>query len=108
MGVRQRGQRELGETMDRPSGMRVMQTFKKLPMIRPKRKKKKGITELNLTQSQERLNARRDAECRMANLGMEGKVDAESAEDAEFAEKTGIVPELKTLAVQEEGIGEAR
>ena len=29
--------------MENPSGMRVMQTFRKLPMTMPKRKKKKGI-----------------------------------------------------------------
>jgi len=29
--------------MERPSGMRVMQTLRKLPMTMPKRKKKRGI-----------------------------------------------------------------
>ena len=43
MGDLQRGQREPGETIDSPSGMRVMQTFRKLPITMPKRKKKNGI-----------------------------------------------------------------
>ena len=38
------GQREPGDTMDTPSGIREMQTFRKLPMIRPKRKKKTMTT----------------------------------------------------------------
>jgi hypothetical protein len=44
MGVKQRGQREPGETMERPSGMREMHTFRKLPIMIPKRKKKKWTT----------------------------------------------------------------
>jgi hypothetical protein len=44
MGVRQRGQREPGETIESSSGMREMHTFKKLPITAPKRKKKKMIT----------------------------------------------------------------
>jgi hypothetical protein len=44
MGVRQRGQRELGATMLKPSGMREMHTFKKLPITIPNRKKKKMTT----------------------------------------------------------------
>src|ERR1700739_3406710 len=48
MGVPQRGQREAGETMETPSGMRVIQTFKKLPMTMPNRKKKNGITGLTV------------------------------------------------------------
>jgi hypothetical protein len=44
MGAKQRGQREPGETMDWPSGMREMHTFRKLPMMIPKIKKKKGTT----------------------------------------------------------------
>jgi hypothetical protein len=39
MGSLQWGQRELGDTMDTSSGIRAMQTFRKLPMTRPKRKK---------------------------------------------------------------------
>jgi len=48
MGLRQRGQREPGETMESPSGMREIQTFRKLPMTMPKRKKKMGITVLTV------------------------------------------------------------
>ena len=44
MGVRQRGQREPGETMETPSGMREMHTFRKLPITMPKRKKEKRTT----------------------------------------------------------------
>jgi len=44
MGVWQRGQRDPGDTMDNPSGMRVMQTFKKLPTMVPRRKKNSVIT----------------------------------------------------------------
>jgi len=47
MGFSQRGQREAGRAMERPSGMRVMQTFRKLPMTIPKRKKKKGIIRID-------------------------------------------------------------
>src|SRR5215472_15620567 len=39
MGVRQRGQRDPGDTMETPSGMRVMHTFRKLPITMPSRKK---------------------------------------------------------------------
>jgi len=39
IGVLHRGQRELGETMDISSGIRVMQTFRKLPTTIPNRKK---------------------------------------------------------------------
>jgi hypothetical protein len=44
IGVEQRGHREPGETMDIPSGMRVMHTFKKLPITIPNRKKKAMTT----------------------------------------------------------------
>ena len=67
IGVRQRGQREPGETMERPSGMREMQTFRKLPMTMPKRKKKNGITVLTVPQAGRTLNARYVARCRMTN-----------------------------------------
>jgi len=40
IGVPHRGQRELGETIEIPSGIRVMQTFRKLPITIPNRKKK--------------------------------------------------------------------
>src|ERR1700687_1685563 len=40
IGVVQFGQREPGETMDIASGIRVMQTFRKLPITMPNRKKK--------------------------------------------------------------------
>jgi hypothetical protein len=43
--------------MEMPSGMREMQTFKKLPMTMPKRKKKKGITVSTVPQAGRRLNA---------------------------------------------------
>jgi hypothetical protein len=33
--------------MERPSGMRVMQTFRKLPMTMPKRKKKREIIRID-------------------------------------------------------------
>ncbi len=39
IGVRQRGQRELGDTTDNPSGIRAMQTFRKLPNTIPNKKK---------------------------------------------------------------------
>jgi hypothetical protein len=45
MGARQRGQRERGDTMDWPSGMREMHTLRKLPIIIPKIKKKKRTTD---------------------------------------------------------------
>ena len=37
MGVWQEGQRDAGATMDKPAGIRRMQTFKKLPAAKPKR-----------------------------------------------------------------------
>jgi hypothetical protein len=37
------GQRDPGATMDISSGIRVMQTFRKLPITSPKRKKKMEI-----------------------------------------------------------------
>jgi hypothetical protein len=40
MGVPQRGQRDPGDTMEISSGIRVMQTFRKLPTTIPNRKKK--------------------------------------------------------------------
>jgi hypothetical protein len=45
IGVRHRGQREPGETIDWPSGMREMHTLRKLPMMIPKIKKKKRTTD---------------------------------------------------------------
>ena len=57
--------------MERPSGMREMQTFRKLPITMPKRKKKNGITVLTVPQAGRRLNARDGARCRMTN-GKEG------------------------------------
>jgi hypothetical protein len=38
------GQREPGETIDTPAGIRVMQTFKKLPITSPNRKNAAMIT----------------------------------------------------------------
>src|SRR5258708_5130637 len=38
------GQREPGDTIETPAGIRVMQTFKKLPINKPKRKKAAMIT----------------------------------------------------------------
>jgi hypothetical protein len=38
------GHREAGNTIDTPAGIRVMQTFKKLPVTSPKRKKAAMIT----------------------------------------------------------------
>jgi hypothetical protein len=67
MAVRHRGQREPGETTDKPSGMREMQTFRKLPITMPKRKNKKGITALTLPHPCEALNAPKQMPCRMAN-----------------------------------------
>jgi hypothetical protein len=40
MGLPHRGQRDPGETTEMSSGIRVMQTFRKLPMTMPNRKKK--------------------------------------------------------------------
>jgi hypothetical protein len=40
MGVEHRGHLEPGVTMDNSSGMRVIHTFKKLPITIPNRKKK--------------------------------------------------------------------
>jgi len=37
------GQADDGNTMDLPPGMRTMQTFRKLPMMRPKKKMKTAI-----------------------------------------------------------------
>jgi hypothetical protein len=71
IGLRQRGQREPGETMERPSGMREMQTFRKLPMTMPKRKKKNGITVSTVPQAGRRLNAGQGRACRMANVELE-------------------------------------
>ena len=53
--------------MESPSGMREIQTFRKLPTTMPKRKKKNGITTLNLPQEERQLNAGVEAECRMVN-----------------------------------------
>jgi hypothetical protein len=38
------GQREPGDTIETPAGIRVMQTFKKLPINKPKRKNAAMIT----------------------------------------------------------------
>lgn len=38
------GQRDPGETIDTPAGIRVMQTFRKLPIASPKRKNTAMIT----------------------------------------------------------------
>src|SRR5262245_47501220 len=46
MGVAHWGQRERGATMDEPSGIRVMQTLRKLRTTRPNRKKPAMITVL--------------------------------------------------------------
>src|SRR5271167_2086280 len=67
MAFSQRGQRDPGETTERPSGMREIQTFRKLPITMPKRKKKIGITQMTVPQPSGRLNAWRTAACRMAN-----------------------------------------
>src|SRR5260221_8340959 len=67
IGLRQRGHREPGETMETPSGMREMQTFRKLPMTMPKRKKKSGITVSTVPQAEKGLNAGCGGACRMAN-----------------------------------------
>src|SRR5271167_5220886 len=44
MGVKQRGHRDPGATIESPSGMREMHTFRKLPITIPKRKKMKRTT----------------------------------------------------------------
>ena len=38
------GQRDLGETIDTPAGIRMMQTFRKLPITSPTRKNTAMIT----------------------------------------------------------------
>jgi hypothetical protein len=43
IGVSHLGQRDPGEIIDISSGIRVMQTFRKLPITSPKRKKKMEI-----------------------------------------------------------------
>jgi len=53
--------------MERPSGIREMQTFRKLPITMPTRKKKNGITVSTVPQAGRRLNAARGSACRMAN-----------------------------------------
>ena len=73
IGVWQRGQRDAGAMMEMSSGMREMQTFKKLPITMPKRKKKSGITQSTVPQARKRLNAGRGGACRMAN-GKSGAV----------------------------------
>jgi hypothetical protein len=47
--------------------MRETQTFRKLPITMPKRKKKNGITVSTVPQAEKRLNAGRGRACRMAN-----------------------------------------
>jgi hypothetical protein len=42
--VAQFGQRERGEMIEAPSGIRVMQTFRKLPMTSPNKKKAAIVT----------------------------------------------------------------
>jgi hypothetical protein len=44
MDLPQFGQREEGDTIETPAGIRVMQTFRKLPITSPKRKKEAIIT----------------------------------------------------------------
>jgi hypothetical protein len=44
MGEPHSGQRDLGETIDTPKGIRMMQTFRKLPIASPKRKNTTMIT----------------------------------------------------------------
>jgi len=44
MWLAQCGQRERGDTIEVPSGIRVMQTFRKLPTISPKRRKAAMVT----------------------------------------------------------------
>src|SRR5260221_8160246 len=58
--------------METPSGMREMQTLRKLPMTMPKRKKKKGITVSTVPQAGRRLNAACGGACRMANGKLDG------------------------------------
>ena len=67
IGVWQRGQCDPGVTIERPSGMRAMQTFRKLPITMPKRKKKKGITRSTVPQPSQPLNQPRFCACRMPN-----------------------------------------
>jgi hypothetical protein len=67
IGFKQRGHREPGATMEIPSGMREMQTFRKLPMQIPNRKKKKAITPLNVPHPGPRLNAPAHHECPIPN-----------------------------------------
>ena len=69
-----RGQRELGATMDMSSGMRRMQTFRKLPITSPNTKMK-AMTKMcgaqasvcNVPQALLALNARAEPECPMPN-----------------------------------------
>ena|SRR5271167_3655095 len=89
MALRQRGQREPGETMEIPSGMREMQTFRKLPMQMPNRKKKKGITALNVPQARTRLNAHGGWACRMANQE-DGQVRDEGENIQAFGRKAPV------------------
>ena len=44
IGEPQPGQREFGDTIETPAGIRVMQTFRKLPIMSPKRKNAAMIT----------------------------------------------------------------
>jgi hypothetical protein len=44
IGFSHRGHRDPGETIETSSGMRVIHTFKKLPMMSPNRKKKAMTT----------------------------------------------------------------
>jgi hypothetical protein len=44
IGVRHRGHRDPGATIDSPSGMRVIHTFKKLPITIPNTKNSTEIT----------------------------------------------------------------
>jgi hypothetical protein len=66
--------------METPSGMREMQTLRKLPMTMPDRKKKKGITVSTVTQEERRLNAGSGAACRMAN-GKQDRVRGNAVEE---------------------------
>ena len=67
MGASHRGQREPGETTESSSGMREIQTFRKLPMTMPKRKKKNAITETTVPQEALWLNLGQRQGCPMAN-----------------------------------------
>ncbi len=67
IGFSHRGQRDPGETTESPAGIREMQTFRKLPMTMPNRKKKNGITDLTVPQAGQRLKKRAYGRCRMAN-----------------------------------------